>query len=781
MPARKTNKILTIQGSVNGRRVSSRMLEENIQDAVREGARELLIKADGQHGIGGRIWPRKEKVKLTVEGPSGQRLGSMGMMGTEIVAKSGASDDVGWINCGARITVLGDVTNGAHNAAAQGVLYVQGGGGARCDTMTKHNPRFDPPESWYFRDVGDSFAEFKAGGTAVVCGVNPRNPHNILGYRPCVGMVGGTIYLRGPVEGYREWDVKLLDLTPEDWKWLKDKMKPFLKAVDRESYYKELTASQGAWKKLIAHTPAERSKRKRFPVSMAEFRANEWEKDTGQGGIFAEYVGESPTLPYITTGADRRNRPVWANEKYLPPCAFACPTRIPSHKRARLLRQGQRKKALEMVLEYSPLPATVCGQVCPNLCMDRCTRGRVDRPLNIKELGSLALTLPAPKPARSTGHKVAIIGGGPAGMSAAWQLALKGHTVDLYEAEKRLGGKIELCIPRQRLPQKILLKEISRFKEIGVKLHLGKRVTAKDFEKIYKDHSQIIIASGAHAPRELKFEGYEKALYAINFLKDVNAGQGPVLKDKRVVVVGAGNVGMDVAAQAYHGGAIKVTAVDVQKPAAFGRELELAKSLGTEIIWPKFVKKYDKKARKVTFTDGTGLGADMLIVSIGETPEVGFLPRGVHTERGHIVVDEKTYQTTDIKIFAIGDATGPGLVTHAIGHGRTVAEYIHSELMHYDFMPEVRQAVPYDRIRTDYYDLCKTEIFKPKAEANLCMSCATCRDCHMCEATCYYGAISRVGYEDGSYEYVVDDNKCIGCGFCAGICPCGVWEMVENL
>ena len=122
------------------------------------------------------IWPRGETVKITVEGPAGQRLGSMGMSGTEIIVKGSASDDVGWINCGAKITVLGDVTNGAFNAAAQGILYVQGSGGARCDTMTKHNPRFDPPQSWYFRNVGDSFAEFKAGGIAVVCGVDSRNP-----------------------------------------------------------------------------------------------------------------------------------------------------------------------------------------------------------------------------------------------------------------------------------------------------------------------------------------------------------------------------------------------------------------------------------------------------------------------------------------------------------------------------------------------------------------------------------------------------------------------------
>ncbi|MEK7197397.1 MAG: 4Fe-4S ferredoxin, partial [Nitrospirota bacterium] len=102
---------------------------------------------------------------------------------------------------------------------------------------------------------GDSFAEFKAGGIAVVCGVNPRNPENILGYRPCVGMVGGIIYFRGPIQGYSEKDVKLVDLTPQDWEWLKTNIKPFLETVDRTSYYKELTRSADSWKKLFAYTP----------------------------------------------------------------------------------------------------------------------------------------------------------------------------------------------------------------------------------------------------------------------------------------------------------------------------------------------------------------------------------------------------------------------------------------------------------------------------------------------------------------------------------------------
>lgn len=774
-------KTLTIHGNINGNRIPSRILEEQIQQAVLNGARELHIIAEGQHGIGGRIWPSGETVKITVDGQVGQRLGSMGMSGTEIVVKAGASDDAGWLNCGAKISVLGDVTNGAHNAAAKGILYVQGSGGARCDTMTKHNPRFDPPQSWYFRDVGDSFAEFKAGGIAVVCGVNPRNSENILGYRPCVGMVGGIIYFRGKIKNYSEHDVKLLDLAPQDWQWLTANMKDFLNAIDRESYYRELTRSSDEWKKLVAYTPAEKKSWKKLKMLTSDFRENFWEKEMGQGGIFAEYITHDQTiLPYITTGDERRNRPVWNNEKYLPPCAYNCPTHIPSHKRASLIRQGKMQEALDLVLRYSPLPATVCGQICPNLCMQSCTRSSLDRPLNIKELGSLALKLHAPKPAKKTGYRIAVIGGGPAGLSSAWQLGLKGHSVDLYEAEDKLGGKIELCIPRERLPHKILVKELSRFNEIGVNTYLGKAINKKEFEKIYKSHDVVIVACGAHKPRKIEFPGSEDTMPAIDFLKGVNFGKKFSLKNKKVVVIGAGNVGMDVASQAFNCGASLVTAIDIQKPAAFGKEMELAKEKGTEILCPKITERYDKKAKKLYFKDGTFIDADLVIMSIGESPILDFLTSDIHTEKGWIAVNELG-QTSDVKVFAIGDATKPGLVTHAIGQGRVVADVIHSQLMHYDYMPEIKEVIPYERIKTDYYDICRFDKFEPKKEANLCMSCATCRDCHMCEATCYWGAIKRVGHKDGSYEYVVDDGKCIGCGFCAGICPCGVWDMVENL
>jgi NADPH-dependent glutamate synthase beta subunit-like oxidoreductase/glutamate synthase domain-containing protein 3/NAD-dependent dihydropyrimidine dehydrogenase PreA subunit len=775
---------MIINGNIDGKRVSSKNLEEQIQKAVKDGVKELTIVADGQHGIGGRIWPQYGKVKVTVEGTVGQRVGSMGMDGTEILVKGSSSDDAGWLNCGATITVLGDVANGAHNAGAQGKLYVQGGGGARCDTMTKKNPRFADLESWYFRGVGDSFAEFKAGGIAVVCGVNPRNPENVLGYRPCVGMVGGTIYFRGPIKEYSKADVKLMELTSQDWEWLTANMKPYLAAIDRMSYYEELTGDITAWKKLIAFTPAEKTKAKgKLKMGLTDFRLNVWEKEVGTGGMFGAYlIHDRTVLPYITTGEDRRWKPQWKNDKYLPPCAYACPSRIPSHKRASLIRQGRTAEALSLVLQYSPLPATVCGTVCPNLCMTDCTRGRVDQPLNIKEYGAAALNLKAPKKAKATGNKIAVIGGGPGGLSTAWQLGLKGHSVDLYEASAKIGGKLEMCIPRERLPKKILDKELSRFAEIGVNVQTAAKVDRKKFESIYKKHDVVVIAVGAQEGRVIPFPGHEDVIKGIDYLKEINFGKPRSMKGKKVVVIGAGNVGMDIACQAWDHGAESVIAVDVQKPAAFGKEMELASSKGTKILFPKFTEKYDAKEKKIFFNDGTSLDADIVIVSIGDKPVLDFLPQSINTDRGYITVNDLG-QTSDVKVFAIGDATKPGLVTHAIGAGKVAADKIHSLLMNTDYVPEERRMIPYERIKTEYYEVCRLgDIkFSPKKEADRCMSCGSCRDCGMCEQSCYYGAISRKKLPNKSFEYVVDEAKCIGCGFCAGICPCGVWEMVENV
>ncbi len=656
---------MIIKGNIDGNRVPSRILEETIQQAIKEGAREITVEAQGQHGIGGRIWPKDKPIAITVKGPVGQRLGSMGMFGTEIIAEGGASDDVGWLNCGAKITVLGDVTNGAHNAGAQGILYVQGSGGARCDTMTKQNPRFEPLQSWYFRDVGDSFAEFKAGGVAVVCGVNPRHPDNILGARSCVGMVGGTIYFRGPIKDYSQKDVKMLSLSEQDWEWLTANMKPFLEAINRTGYYDELTRSQDEWRKLVAYTPDERKQIQRQRMSARDFRSKLWEPEVGKGGIFGDLIEQPFTLiPFITTGKDRRFKPAWNNEQKLPPCEAVCPSDIPSHKRFQLIRQGRQHEALSMILEYSPFPATVCGEICPNLCMKACTRRFIDRPLDMKYLGKMSMELPAPTPEKATGYRVAVVGGGPAGLSAAWQMAMKGHKVVLYEASERIGGKLWSSVEKGKLPIEVFDRDLARFKEIGIEVHTGHPVSQKQFKQIVKEFDGVIIACGAQTK------------------------------------------------------------------------------------------------------DGKGLH---------------FLTPDIYHANGKIKVNENG-QTDNLKVFAAGDAVSRGLPTHAIGQGRRCALALHALMTNQYYYPETRPVIPYNRMKLKYFAFERGETgLSLLKEADRCVSCGLCRDCHICETSCYYGAISRVDLGNGEFEYVVDEDKCIGCGFCVGTCPSGVWEMEENL
>ncbi len=775
-------KLIKIDGNINAERVASKDLEFDIQKKVGEGYTHLKIYADGQHGIGGRIKPNGKSILVEVFNSPGQRVGGMGMFGTEIVVHSSASDDTGWMNCGAKITVLGDVGNGAHNAGAQGILYVQGSGGARCDTMTKRNPRFEPLQSWYFRDVGDSFAEFKAGGIAVVCGVEPRNPNNVLGYRPCVGMVGGTIYFRGKAEGFSYSDVKVDNLNQEDWKWLTENMKDYLEAIDRKRYYRKLTKSIDDWKKVVSLSPEDRAKIKREHLPISDFRNNIWEKEVGKGGIFADLIDiDNSVIPFIATGENRRQIPKWENNKFNAPCSYSCPTGIPTQKRTWLLRNGQEEEALKLVLEYSPFPGSVCGYVCPNPCMDACSRSiHLNEPVDIAYLGRLSINLPAPSIKSDKNQKVAVIGGGPAGIAAAWRLRIEGYKVTLFEKEEQLGGKIHQCIPKHRLPEEILKKEIERFRSIGVEIKTGTNIDRDLFNKIYKDYDKIVIASGAHAPRVIPFEGYEDVIPGIVFLKSINIGKPTDLTGKKVVVIGAGNVGMDICCEAYNLGAKKVIAVDIQQPLSFGKEQMLAKEKGTEILYPKFTSKYDKNEKKIFFKDNSYLDADVVFISIGETPDIKFLPENMlELNRGYIKAN-KNCETSDPKIFAIGDVTSQGLITDALGKGRRAAYFIDSLLSGNNFNWDDREVINYSKIRYEYYDRTKNSGVSPEDESNRCMSCGNCRDCMICEQTCFQNAITRVEKEGNSYEYTVNEDLCIGCGFCAYVCPCGIWNMYDQ-
>ncbi|HUH67206.1 MAG TPA: FAD-dependent oxidoreductase [Syntrophales bacterium] len=767
---------IVIAGMEKGVRVDSRILEERIQKAVSDGHQTIEIIAHGQHGIGGRLWKAGDKpVLIRILGTAGQRIGSMGFPNTFIDVVGPASDDVGWLNAGAQIVVRGNATNGTGNAMAQGKIYVAGDIGARGMTMTKHNPRFNPPELWVLGSVGDSFAEFMAGGIAVICGHETPRVNNVLGYRPCVGMVGGKIFFRGSHKGYSMQDARLTTPDDEEWRWLTDNMQTFLKTIDRPDLYQLLTDDRGAWQVLLSLKPHE--KYGGPAKKMRQFRKEVWDRELGAGGLIGDLsdLDRSP-IDVITTGKLRRFVPVWENGKYLPPCQAGCPTGIPVQKRWALIREGLMEKAVDLALSYTPFPASVCGYLCPNLCMEHCTRQKEKLPpVDITLLGKASLTAEPPTPAPKTGKKIAVIGGGASGLSVAWQLWMKGHEPVIYEMRSRLGGKITDMIPGSRIPDEVVEHELQRVSKQITHINLKLPLSEKDFLEVKERHDLTVIAVGAQKPRMISVPGNERAIPALEFLRQSKAGKAKV--GKQVVVIGAGNVGCDAAAEAARLGAKDITLIDIQEPASYGKERKAAEAAGAKFLWPRFTKTITETG--VELTDGEILPADTVIVSIGDQPDLSFLPKDITTERGFIVVDDH-FRTSDPQVFAIGDAVKLGLLTDAIGAGRIAATAIDDLLKGwyetFDKLPPIDPG----RIKLEYYDPRILAFEDPSYCASQCASCGACRDCGMCETICPVKAISRKQREGNDYEYAVDEDRCIGCGFCAGACPTGIWVLVEN-
>jgi len=764
-----------ISGMENGQRVDSRILEERLQQAVAKGHRYIQVGAYGQHGIGGRLWKAgQEPVYVRVRGFPGQRLGSMGFPNTRIEVMGPVSDDVGWLNAGAEIIVHGNAANGAANAMAQGKIYVAGNIGARGMTMTKHNPRFDPPELWVLGSVGDYFAEFMAGGIAVICGYNPQNPHNVLGYRPCVGMVGGKIYFRGPHKGYSQADAKLVDLSAQEWEWLAEGLRTFLAVIGRTELFAEL-ANPADWRLIAARSPQE--KRVRARRSMHDFNRQVWVGELGPGGLLADLTDlDMSPIPLITTGELRRFVPVWENRAFLAPCEASCPTGIPVQERWRLIRAGRTAEAIDLALRYTPFPATVCGYLCPNLCLQGCTRRLAGlTPPDIKQLGKASLAARLPELPPLSGNRVAVLGGGPGGISAAWQLRLLGHEAVVYDEQERLGGKLVAVIPKTRIPQEVLETELARIEEVVPHVRLGQRLSRADVDQLKAEYDYVIVAVGAQKPRLLPVEGKERVIPATDFLRESKLDRLRV--GKRVVVIGAGNVGCDVAAEAHRLGAEEITLIHYRRPPASGEEKRAAQAAGAKFLWPRSVKAVTENG--VELTTGESLPADMVVMATGHEPELSFLPDTVATKNGFIRVNEY-YQTTDPRIFAVGDAVKLGFLTDAIGAGRTAARAIDSLLK--GEQPQVLSKPKLDHLRVQlaYFDPRVTGLTDLAQSAAECASCGVCRDCGICIAVCPQAAISRRETEDGAFELLVDPDRCIGCGFCAGVCPCGVWNLIEN-
>ena len=287
----------------NNIRMSTQELLQLITSKLEEGYTSFDIEGCGQHNIGGSSWSkdRNSGLVFNVKNP-GQRVGAMALPGTTIYVEGSAPADVGWLNSGAKIVVNGDCGDTAAHCAAGGKIYVSGRVGTRSGALMKHDPKFNLPEFWVLKNTGSFSFEFMSGGIAVVCGYDCDDINSILGSRSCVGMVGGTIYVRGKFEDIADC-VDVQELNEEDVIFLSSGMTEFLKYIKKDALYSKLT-KWTEWKKIVP-LPSDKKEKK---ISVSDFRKNNWV----EGGIFGDFIKDDFVVYNLPSVAEGRLRiPIW--------------------------------------------------------------------------------------------------------------------------------------------------------------------------------------------------------------------------------------------------------------------------------------------------------------------------------------------------------------------------------------------------------------------------------------------------------------------------------------
>ena len=392
------------------------------------------------------------------------------------------------------------------------------------------------------------------------------------------------------------------------------------------------------------------------------------------------------------------------------PCVALCPAHVDIPGYIALVREGRYADAIRLIRKDNPFPTT-CGFICEHPCEARCRRNMVDDAVNIRGLKRMAADyagkVPPPECAPSTGKTVAVIGGGPGGLSAAYYLQLMGHQVTVYEMLPELGGMLRYGIPNYRLPKDRLNEDIQAILDTGVKvkygLRIGQDITVQELRASY---DAVLITIGASTDKKLGIEGEdaEGVMSAVRFLRDVGKGINPDLTGQEVAIVGGGNVSMDAVRSAVRLGAKKVSILYRRRTAdmtALPAEIEGAIAEGVEIrtlrapsrietdenghirgiyVTPQMVSaiKNGRASIRPTGEEDIYIPCDVLIVAIGQNIETKhFEEAGIPVERGKIVTKSTGAFENMPGVFAGGDcASGPASVIKAIAAAKVVAANI---------------------------------------------------------------------------------------------------------
>lgn len=539
------------------------------------------------------------------------------------------------------------------------------------------------------------------------------------------------------------------------------------------------------------------------------------------------------------TGNWRAIRPVYRDK--LPPCNNACGTNEKIQGYLDLVKRGKYLDAYALIKEDMPFPS-ITGRVCYHPCEQACNRGQYDEAISIRAverfLGDLgqALARDIVKAGPPNGKKVAVVGSGPAGHSAAYQLARLGYQVAIFEKSPKAGGLNRGGIPDWVLPQHVLDREIERLVELGVTIktntEVGKDITWDDLKTKY---DACVLAVGLTVPNSARAEGEDKAgvIFGLPFLRDIGMGTSKVKLGSRVVVIGGGNTAIDCAREALRQGAVEVTMITVEgstaEMPAVPEDLHDMVEEGVELIHGRAMTAVLGKgkvealqlhparfsgavnASPITIdreTPAEKFACDNVIIAVGQRAALGWLPDEFKTERGTIKIDAFG-RLGSTNIFAAGDVVQLGMgqplmVVNAVGDGKRVAFNLdralrgealqpHSipvdvimdlnrmNMTYFPHFPRVQQAmlVPASRRSTQEEVIQSFSEEQMVEEANRCFSCGTCNACDNCYLVCPEPCITRSSRSNGLYKIIVD--YCKGCRVCIEECPTGCLEGVPEL